>query len=81
MKKVSLLSGIDDEESFEGEIAQRNSHGFRESRGIGTLKLETPAFGSAKEQEVQLGPPLGLPEVGIIKPKDRQDLFKSEPFP
>ena len=78
---VLLVAGIDQPKMFEPKILNCNVHGSAAARRISVFELKPIMFACAPNQEIELGPAMGRPEVNIAATQCSNDLLQRKAFP
>jgi hypothetical protein len=82
VEREAEIARIDDEKGLELQIRDGDAHGSGGPGSFGKLELETVAPSAAHDEEIQLGAPVGCPEVRVALRSERTDgLLEREAFP
>ena len=78
---VFLVAGIDQPKMFEPKILNCNVHGSAAARRISVFELKPIMFACAPNQEIELGPAMGRPEINIAATQCSNDLLPTRSLP
>jgi len=78
---VLLVAGVDHPQVLQMQILNGAVHGAAAAGSIGVFELKTVAFPSDCYEQIQLGPGMGCPEIGIATFNGSDDMFQGKPLP
>jgi hypothetical protein len=80
-KRKRELTRIHDDKLIKVKVGYGAVHRFGGARGFGVFEFNPQAPTTANQQQIQLGPGVGRPEIRLRVIRHCQDLFDTEALP